>query len=165
MKRIVVAYDQNRVIGREGGLPWAGQMRTDMKHFTDSTMDSTVIMGSRTFASIPEKYRPLPGRQNIILSKVLVAGDDFRVAQSLDEAYALAEHETINIIGGGQVYEQALPTVDQVIATEIHASVENGDTYFPRLAADEWSEVARQEFPADARNIHPFAFVTYVRIS
>jgi len=162
MKSIVVAYDKNRIIGRNGELPWAGSLPADMKHFREVTEGGTVIMGRKTYDSLPDRMRPLPNRQNIVLSMGQVAGEGFQVAQSLEDAYSLANSDVISIIGGGQIYELAFPTVDQILATEIDTNVNDGDVRFPHLSL-EWHESERQDFESDDRNKYGYSFVTYLR--
>jgi dihydrofolate reductase len=163
MKNIVVAYDKGHAIGKNGELPWEGPLRADMAHFRDITMGDSVIMGRKTFESLPENYRPLPGRQNIILSLGEVAGTGFQVARSLDEAYALAEHEEIHVIGGGQIYDAAIDTVDRIYATEVNTVIQGADTYFPFLLSNEWTQTEHRSYPADEKNAYHYAFMTYLR--
>ena len=163
MKNIVVAYDKGYVIGENGALPWAGHLPADMKRFREITTGDSVIMGRKTFESLPDSFRPLPGRQNIILSLGEVAGTGFQVAHSLDKAYALAEHEEVHVIGGGQIYKAAFDTIDRVYATEIDTVVEGADTYFPAMHSNEWHETEREAFPANERNMYGYSFVTYLR--
>ena len=163
MKSIIVAYDQNRVIGRENSLPWAGQLPDDMDHFREETHNTTVIMGRKTFESLPESVRPLPDRQNIILSLGEYSVRGVQIAHSLDEAFALAEYEEVNVIGGAQIYSLALPSVDRVVATEIETEVKDGDAYFPSLSDDEWTLFDYESFEKDGRNTLNFAFATYLR--
>jgi len=163
MKNIVVAYDKSGVIGRNGELPWAGHLPADMKRFRDLTMGESIIMGRKTFESLPERFRPLPGRQNIVLSLGEVAGTGFQIARSLEEAYALAEHEEVHVIGGGQIYAAAIPSADRIFATEIDTDVENGDTYFPTMHVNEWHETEREDFKANEKNTFNYSFVTYLR--
>ena len=152
-------------IGRENGLPWAGKLPSDMEHFKEVTDGQTVIMGRKTFESIPEKYRPLKNRQNIILSLSDVAYNGVQIARSLEEAYALAEAEAM-VIGGANVYEQALPTVDRVYATEIIEPVPGADAFFPAFPNDEWRIEGEYDLRnADQRNAYQHAFVTYLRRS
>lgn len=162
MRSIVVAYDVNRVIGSEGALPWAGQLPADMRHFRELTEGKTVIMGRKTFESLPEQFRPLPRRQNIIISLSQTAIEGAQVATSMSDAYAQAENEPI-IIGGEQIYRLALPTVDQVFATEIFAKAIKGDAFFPELPADEWRVDTIEEHQADEKNKYDYSFITYRR--
>lgn len=159
MKSIVVAYENNHVIGNGGSLPWEGSMPADMRHFRELTIGKSVIMGRKTFESIG---RPLPERQNIVVSRLGgIAVNGIVVARSLDEAYELADHD-ISVIGGGQIYEAALPDMDIVYATEIDTNLE-GDALFPELSKDQWSEQDRIEHAADDKNKYDYSFVTYIK--
>lgn len=162
MKSIIVAYDTERAIGAEGTLPWHGKLPADMRHFKEITTGTSVIMGRKTFESLPEKQRPLPNRQNIVVSLSLKALQGVAVAHSLDEAFQAANYEPI-VIGGGQLYEQALPHIQRVYATEIDTVSLNGDTFFPALPADEWRVEAEDIHPADIENHYAYRFVTYLR--
>jgi len=162
MKSIVVAYDINRTIGREGQLPWMGKLPADLRHFKELTEGESVIMGRRTFDSLPENFRPLPNRQNIVLSLSAQAIYGVQVAHSLDEAYSLAGDDAF-VIGGAEIYAQALPTIDRIYATEIEHRTVNGDAFFPVLPQAEWCIDDIQEFDADARNKYNYSFVTYIR--
>jgi len=162
MKSIVVAYDVNRTIGRQGELPWAGKLPADMRHFKELTDGESVIMGRRTFDSLPENFRPLPNRLNIVLSLSAKAINGALVARSLDEAYELAGENPM-VIGGAEIYKQALPTVDRVFATEIMARTVKGDAFFPDLLMSEWCIDEIQDFEADARNKYDYSFITFVR--
>jgi dihydrofolate reductase len=148
---IVVAYGRGtRVIGRDGGLPW--RLPTDLKRFKELTTGGTVVMGRRTWDSLPPRFRPLPGRRNVVVSRN--GCDAPEVCRSVDEALA----QSCFVIGGGELYAQALPHVDRVYATEIDAEVE-GDAFFPAL--DGFHEVERSA-PVE-ENGHVFSFVTYDR--
>ena len=162
MKSIVVAFDAVRTIGRNGDLPWAGRLPADMRHFKELTEDESVIMGRRTFDSLPDAYRPLPHRKNIVLSLSATAIDGAFVARSLDEAYELAGENPI-VIGGADIYQQALPTVNRVFATEIMARTVGGDAFFPELPPSEWEITDIQDFEADDKNKYDYSFVTYLR--
>ncbi len=165
MRSMVVAYEYaSRAIGVDGRLPWEGQLPADLKHFAEVTKGGTVIMGRKTFESLPDKYRPLPGRQNIVLSMSEKAVGDVLVAPNLATAYEMAEHEPF-IIGGGQIYELALPTVSRVIATEVIGRVMNGDAFFPELPANKWVVTNREDHAPDGQNRYPYSFVTYERIA
>lgn len=163
MKNIVVGYDKIHAIGRGGDLPWAGDLPADMKYFRNITSGGSVIMGRKTFESLPKAFRPLPNRQNIVLSLGEVAGSGFQTARSLEEAYALAERDETYVIGGGRVYEQALPTVDRIYATEIDTVTDKADTFFPVLDPNEWTQQYKARYPADDTNKFGYAFVTYLR--
>jgi dihydrofolate reductase len=162
MRSIVVAYDSERTIGRNGELPWAGKLPADMRRFRELTTDQSVIMGRKTYESLPEAYRPLPRRQNIIMSLSVTAIQGAEVVHNFDEAYETAKHEAF-IIGGAEIYAQSLPTVDKVFATEILTSTAKGDAFFPELKRDEWITEDALDFPADEKNRYDYSFVTYVR--
>ncbi len=156
---LVVAVAQGGVIGMGGTLPW--HLPADLAHFRRLTLGRPVIMGRATFESIG---KPLPQRLNIVLSRRTgFAPPDVQVVGSLQEAYRLAAAHggPAMVIGGAAVYAQALADAGTVELTEVHASVA-GDTHFPPLGTD-WHEVAREDHPADARNDHPYSFVTYRR--
>jgi dihydrofolate reductase len=157
MKSMIVAYSANRVIGSENSIPWQGKMPADMKHFKDLTVGKTVVMGRRTFESIG---RPLPLRQNIVLSRQDVSLEDVKVVSSLTEAYEEANSE-VCIIGGAEIYKMGLAHADIIYATEIHASIP-GTVYFPELL-DGWREVSREDHMADEKNVYDYSFVTYAR--
>lgn len=156
MKRIIVAYDQTRTIGKSGQLPWQGQLPADMRHFRSITSGHTVIMGRKTYDSIG---KPLPNRQNIVVTRGDSKFEGALAASSLEQAYGYAIDDDIYVLGGGQIYTQALDDMDEVIATEIHASFD-GDAYFPALG-DNWIETIRQDFLADGDNKYDYSFVTY----
>ncbi|WP_414836833.1 dihydrofolate reductase [Candidatus Nanohalococcus occultus] len=147
MKKVIIAaVSENRAIGKDGEIPW--QIPEDLKHFKEKTTGHPVIMGRKTFESLPESHRPLPGRTNIVLSR---SGFDHtkesvRSANSLDEAYRIADElaEKAFVIGGASVYRQALKDADRMILTEIHERYE-GDTFFPEFEDGNWREVRRDE--------------------
>jgi dihydrofolate reductase len=148
---LVVAYSENRVIGRDGDLPW--RLPTDLKRFKELTTGGTVVMGRKTWDSLPPRFRPLPDRRNVVVSRN--GTDAPEVRRSVEEAL----EEDCFVIGGGEVYAQALQRADRVYATEVAGAVE-GDVVFPELGA-EWREVERSE-PIE-ENGHVYAFVTYER--
>ena len=125
-------------------------------------MGHSIVMGRKTFESFPR--RPLPGRQNIVITRQA----DWHytgvtVAHSLEEAIAAAETDMVFIIGGAQVYEQALPLVDVLHLTMIHACWASADAFFPKLNPDEWQEVDREHHESDSRNAYEFDFIILKR--
>jgi dihydrofolate reductase len=156
MLTLVVAYARNGVIGRDGGLPW--HLPTDMQHFREVTGGGTVLMGRKTYMSIPEKFRPLPGRRNVVLSASGASAPGAEVFSGLESALVAAPDAFV--IGGGTVYEEILPLADAVWATEIDADVE-GDTYFPSLDAAAWVAVSKSEPVSE--NDFTYRFVRYER--
>ena len=156
----IVAIDENGAIGRQGGL--LCHMPADMRHFKEVTMGHSIVMGRKTFESFPR--RPLPGRQNIVITRN--AGWQYpgvTVANSLEDAVAAAQTDVVFIIGGAQVYEQALPLVDVLHLTRIHARWASADVFFPALNMDEWQEVSREHHTSDHRNAYEFDFITLKR--
>ena len=152
---------ENRVIGRDGGLPW--RLPDDLKHFKRLTVDHTVIMGRKTFDEI---RRPLANRRNVVISR----NPDFRppgatVVPSLREALALgATEREVFVIGGGEIYRLALPVADRIYLTVVHAEVD-GDTWFPAFErSDGWVLVSEETHARDARHAHAFTFRTYERV-
>lgn len=156
-KIIIAAISENNAIGKEGDIPW--EIPEDMKHFKEKTMGNPVIMGRKTYQSIPENYRPLTGRTNIVLTRSGFKPEEknVEVANSLEQAYELAENigEKAFIIGGASVYREALKHADKMILTEVHREVD-GDTFFPEWNQEEWKEIQR-----DRRE--DFDFVTYTK--
>lgn len=158
MKSIVVAYDQRRGIGAANDLLWQRDLPADLKHFKELTMGGSIIMGRNTFRSIG---RALPGRENIVVTHGSLNVVDVIAVNSLAAAYAAA-HGNQFVIGGGQIYEQSLPDVDIIYATEVAETFPVADVFFPPLG-DEWQEVAREQHMADDRNKYAYSFVTYSR--
>jgi dihydrofolate reductase len=155
---LVVAYAHNGVIGRDGGLPW--HLPSDMQHFRELTTGGTVVMGRKTYASIPEKFRPLPGRRNIVLSRDgAYRAPGAEVFPSLVAALDACGRDCF-VIGGGATYAEALPDAKRVYATEVAEDVE-GDTFFPVLADDVWTCVSSGEPVAE--NGHEFRIRVYER--
>ena len=160
MVSIVVAHSSNGVIGRDGGLPW--RLPGDLRRFREITTGQTVVMGRATYESLPPRFRPLPGRRNVVLStKPDYRPDGAEVFGGLEEALA-SSPEGCFVIGGGVTYSQALPLADRVYATCIEAEVE-GDTFFPMLTEDEWRCVECSERIVE--NDHGYTFRVYERAS
>jgi len=156
----IVAIDENGAIGRQGGL--LCHLPADMRHFKEVTMGHSIVMGRKTFESFPR--RPLPGRQNIVITRDAAwqwAG--VTVAHSLDEAIRAAETDAVFIIGGAQIYELALPLVDVLHLTLIHARWASADVFFPPLDMSQWQEVDREHHTSDHKNAYEFDFITLKR--
>ena len=161
-KAIIVAYDNNRAIGQNGDLPWGRSLPADLAQFKRLTKGGDVIMGRKTFESIG--CRPLPERENIVISSRPTGVKGVLTAMNLPSALALSRYPTF-IIGGAQVYGDALktPEIDTIYATEIDASFPDADTFFPELDMAVWQETSRVHHPADSENKYDFDFVTYQR--
>ncbi|MEY3253284.1 MAG: hypothetical protein RL227_2257 [Pseudomonadota bacterium] len=159
---LVAAVAANGVIGRGNQLVF--RHPADAKHFRDTTMGAPVIMGRKTWESLPARFRPLPGRRNIVVTRQpAYAADGAETAPGLDAALALAAGAAqVFVIGGGELYAQALPQAQRLELTEVQAALD-GDTHFPPIDAAHWVAVQRQT-PELATPAEPgFAFVTYRR--
>jgi dihydrofolate reductase len=156
---LVAAVAENGVIGRAGRLPW--RLPADLRHFRRLTTGHTVVMGRRTQEEI---RRPLAGRRNIVLTRRPgFRAEGFEVAGSLEAALALAAGEPeVFVIGGGEVYCEALPRADRMVLTHVHAAVE-GDTRFPAFDPAGWRVVGEELHPADEANPHRFTIRRYER--
>ena len=156
--QIVVAYARNRVIGRDNDLPW--RLPSDLAHFKRVTMGCPIIMGRKTWESLG---RPLPGRLNVVITRnpAYVAQGAVVCTGLADALQACADAPRACIIGGEQLFREALPSVDEIIATEIHADIE-GDTFFPHLLENEWRETER--LPQPEENGLRYDYVTLQRV-
>ena len=148
---VLAAVGANRAIGRNGDMPW--HLPQDLAHFKATTMGHTMVMGRKTYDAIG---RALPGRRTIVITRQKGwHAPGVEVAHSLADALALAGPTEVFVIGGGQVYQEAMPFADQMMLTEIEQSPE-ADVFFPEFDLDHWHEVVRERHDG-------FAFVTYVR--
>lgn len=155
---MVVAYDKNRGIGADNDLLWQRDLPADLRHFRKLTIGKSIIMGRKTFESIGSK--PLPDRQNIVLSSRPTGVDKVITAGSLAAAYAMAQYPVV-VIGGESVFREALPDVDVIYATEVDADFPQASIFFPEIDKNEWQEVAREHNKADDKNKYDFDFVEY----
>ena len=156
---LIYARARNGVIGRDNTLPW--HLPEDLAHFKRQTLGCPVIMGRKTWDSLPPKFRPLPGRPNIVISRDPTwHADGAHSATTLQSALAwCADHPEVWVIGGAQIYALALPLAQRVVVTEIDADFE-GDAFAPALDAA-WSETSRERHTAASGLA--FSFVTYER--
>ena len=172
MISIIVAIAENYAIGKKGDL--LCHMPADLKHFKDITSGKTVMMGERTFFSLPK--HPLPNRRNIVLTDV--AGKTFEGAEavySIDEmvkkvesrqtatSSLKVESEEAFVIGGGMVYRQMMPLADKLYITHIHHSWEDADTFFPEIKESEWKLLNAERHFADEKNPYKYTWATYGR--
>lgn len=161
MLSIIVAVADNYAIGKKGDL--LCHMPEDLKHFKQITSGKTVLMGERTFFSLPK--HPLPNRRNIVLTDM--AGKTFEGAEaaySIDELCAkVANEEEAFVIGGGMVYRQMMPLADKLYITHIHHSWEDADTFFPEIKDSEWKLLSAERHSADDNNPYDFTFAEYGR--
>jgi dihydrofolate reductase len=139
---MIYARARNGVIGKQGQLPW--HLPEDLAHFKRTTLGQAVVMGRVTWESLPEKFRPLPGRTNVVVSRqTSFKATGAQVVSSLEAAMALfPTNEVVWLIGGAQLYAQALPLVSQIVVTEIDADFE-GDAFAPSLSTNDWTETER----------------------
>ena len=158
---IVAAIADNNAIGKDLQLLW--HMPADMKHFKELTSGNAVIMGRKTFESLPKGA--LPNRKNIVLTSMPEAGFvNCFACESMHDALDLCEkEENVFIIGGALVYRQAIQRAEKMYITRIHHEFKEADTFFPIVNWDLWEETERQDFPADEKNPYPYSFITYVR--
>jgi dihydrofolate reductase len=162
---LIAAMAQNRVIGKDNDLPW--RLPDDMKFFMQTTKGHYVIMGRKNYDSLDRKFKPLPNRTNIVVTRQKdLQAPGCIVVNSVEKGIEIAgenkEEETF-IIGGAEIYKIALPVADRIYLTEIHAAVK-GDTLFPEFSKSVWREVSRTPHPADDRHAFSFDFVVYDKI-
>ena len=159
---IIVIIGRNNEIGKGNQL--LCHLPADLKHFKEITSGHTIVMGRKTFESLPKGA--LPNRKNIVISRnpeLKIEGAT--VYSSLDYALLkLIDDEEVFIIGGAQIYEQTLPVADKLYLTKIHAAFPEADTFFPPIDIKEWREVSRETHPADEKNPYSFTFVDCERI-
>ena len=162
---LIAAVARNGVIGRDNALPW--HLPGDLKYFKAVTLGKPVVMGRKTWESLG---RPLPGRTNIVISRQAgYAPAGARVVGSLDAALQLAAQVALIdgvdecvVIGGAEIYAQALPRCDRLYLTEVHAAVD-GDAFFPAWDRGAWRETARENHAAAGSNPYAYSFVVYER--
>ncbi|MES9814488.1 MAG: type 3 dihydrofolate reductase [Candidatus Thiodiazotropha sp.] len=158
---LIAAVASNGVIGVDNGLPW--RLPADLQHFKSLTMGKPIIMGRRTWESLPGL---LPGRRHIVVT----AKRDYRavgceLVHSVDEALQVAgEVPEVMIVGGGGLYRQMLPRANRLYLTRVAADVA-GDAFFPEIDWSEWQEVSRDSHPADERNQFAYTFVVLNRVN
>jgi len=154
----IVAHDQNRLIGGGNDLLW--HLPNDLKYFKERTRGFPIIMGRKTFDSLG---RPLPGRRNMVVTRQADwTAEGVEVFGSLEDALAALNGADAFIVGGGEIYRVALPSVDLLYVTEVHAAIDGGDTWFPNYS-DGFTETAREDHPADDRHAYAYSFVTLTR--
>ena len=160
-KNIIVAISDNNAIGRNNELLW--HISEDLRFFRRTTLGWPVIMGRKTFESIG---RALPGRVNVVISRGFTTGEDVEVVGSLEEAFATAESTNLEkcfVMGGGQIYAQALELADRLVVTHVHTIIEDADTFFPPIDPQVWEVAQRSELFTDEETGYTFEFVEYLR--
>lgn len=151
---IIVAIGENYAIGKNNQLLW--HMPNDLKHFKETTSGRTVIMGRKTFDSVG---KPLPRRRNIVVTRQDIEIPGCEVVKSIDQALALcATDEEVFIVGGAEIYRQAMDKTDRIYLTIIHKDFD-ADTFFPEIDYGRWTESSRENFEPDEKNRHPYSFI------
>jgi dihydrofolate reductase len=162
---IIVAAAENNVIGKDNNLIW--HLPTDMKFFKEKTKRHAIITGRKNYESIPEKYRPLPERTNIVITRQL----DYNakgaiVVSSIDEAIEYVQthfaNQEVFIIGGSEIYRQTIALCQKIYLTRIHYTFQ-GDAFFPELSLSNWQLSEQLNVSADEKNKYPFTFQTWER--
>lgn len=155
MLTLIAAIAANNAIGKDGQLVWHN--KEDMAHFKQLTLGKTVLMGRKTWESIPEKFRPLPGRTNAIISRqqAYVLPEGVLRFGSVDDALNSLRSADVVVIGGAEIYRQTIDRADRLEITQVNLDLE-ADTYFPPIEEAIWQEIAREEHG-------DFSFVTYQR--
>ena len=164
MISLIVAMDLERLIGVDGQMPW--HLPDDMGWFKRQTMGKPVIMGRKTYDSIPAQFRPLAGRTNIILThNHAFIAPDCRIADTVAEALTIAPAPELIVIGGGTLYEQFLPMADRLYLTLIDHRFPPtpSPTYFPAYNANQWQETYREEHDVNGRHAHRFTWLILER--
>lgn len=157
---MIAAASDNNVIGKDNNLIW--KLKSDLKRFKSLTSGHVIIMGRKTFESFP---KPLPNRTHIVISRQhdYPVPEGVVLANTLDQALDEAkDYKKIFIIGGGEIYQQALPFCDTIELTRVHTQCD-GDTYFPQLKTEDWRLSKKESYPADTENEFNYSFLTYLK--
>lgn len=162
---MIAAMGSNRTIGKDNDIPW--HLPDDFQYFKSTTQGHYVLMGRKNFESLPPKFKPLPNRPNVVISRnQAYEADGAEVVFSLESALEIARQHNepeAFIIGGGEIYKLGLAYAQKIYLTEINAEF-NGDTHFPEFDKRQWKEVSRKHHPADERHKYSFDFVIYEKI-
>ena len=158
---IIVAAGENNAIGKDNDLIW--HLSDDLKRFKKLTNGHHIIMGRKTFESFP---KPLPNRTHIVITRQTdyKAPEGVIIVNSLTDAIDASKNDSNPfVIGGGEIYKQALPLIDKIEITRVHSSFDDADTFFPEIDTTLWSETNRTTNDADEKHAHAFSFITYIR--
>ena len=161
MVSIIVAIAEHRAIGAKNNLLW--NLPNDMKRFKELTTGHTVIMGRKTFESLPKGA--LPNRTNVVITRKNDASfEHCEVFNDLKTAIDKHKDEKeVFIIGGANIYEQAMIFAEKLYITNVHYFFENADTFFPEIDKNEWIMIEREEFRSDEKHLYPYTFKTYIK--
>ncbi len=163
---LIVAADERNAIGKDGGMPW--RLPDEWAYFRDTAMGKPVIMGRKTWESLPESRRPLPGRRNIVVTRQTgYKADGADVVPGVDEAVKLASvtSDEAFIIGGGQLYGYGMEIADRLYLTRVHTEIEDADAFFPDVNFLDWREVSRIEHPVDEKHAFSFTQMVFERLA
>ena len=164
---LIVAVAENKVIGKDNDLIW--RLPNDMKFFRETTSNHHIITGRKNYISIPKKFRPLPNRTNIVLTRQTDFEEEGCVVKhNLEDAITFAKDNNeseLFIIGGGQIYKEALEKdlIDKMYITHVHHDFD-GDTFFPEIDNTIWNKVSEIKNTADEKHQYPYSFVAYEKI-
>lgn len=152
---LIAAISKNNCIGKNGNVPW--HIPEDLEHFKHATIGKTVLMGRKTWESIPLKYRPLPNRKNIVITRQspYLVPEGVETYATVDEALAAHANEDIMVVGGGEIYAQTIDRADVLDITHVDQNVD-GDAFFPEINPMVWKDKKREQREG-------YAFVTYAR--
>jgi dihydrofolate reductase len=157
----VVAVAENQAIGKNKGLLW--HLPKDMEFFKKTTYGHHVLMGRKSYESIPEQFRPLKGRVNIIVTRQQnFTAEGCRIVSSAEEGIQFAKdngEDELMILGGGEIYKQLLDRADRIYLTRVHHSFPDADTFFPELTENEWRVVSNEKYMADEKHLYDFEFI------
>ncbi|WP_258098406.1 dihydrofolate reductase [Marinoscillum pacificum] len=162
---MIAAMGQNRVIGKDNDIPW--HLPDDFQYFKKTTEGHYVLMGRKNYESLPPKFKPLPNRPNVVITRnESYDAPGTEVVNSLEDAIEIARknnEEEVFIIGGGEIYKLGLAYADTIYLTEINGEFE-GQTIFPEFDKSEWKEISREHHSTDEHHKYSFDFVIYGKI-
>ncbi|OHA91540.1 MAG: hypothetical protein A2758_00270 [Candidatus Zambryskibacteria bacterium RIFCSPHIGHO2_01_FULL_49_18] len=163
MLKIIAAVSENGVIGNDGGIPW--KLSDDMRRFKEKTGNCPIVMGSKTYWSLPNRFRPLPGRENLVLTRhpAQFEGENVTMLDDFLKVVARAKEEEVWVIGGAEIYKLALPYTSEMHITRVDLIVA-GDTFFPRWNDAEWRLVSAEEHEKDRGNERGFTWEIWGRV-
>ena len=159
---LIVAMDRNRVIGKQDHIPW--HLATDMDHFKKTTKNHTVVMGRKTYKSIPRKFKPLPNRVNVVLtSDPSFDAPGCIVVHSIENILRISVDKELFVMGGGEIYRLLLPYANRLIVTRVETMIRDGDTFFPQIEGRWKSRLLFRHETVDEQNDFPFSVIEYTK--
>lgn len=159
---LIVAIANDGAIGKNGDMPWGRNLPADLKHFKETTMGHPIVMGRKTYESLPK--RPLPGRTNIVVTRNSeYQAEGAVVVHNLEDALEVNGAEKLFLIGGGELYRQGIELADVLHITLVHHKWDDADTYFPSIDLDKWQCVQNDYHEPDDKNLFPYSFTQWIR--